>query len=809
MRDRGPITKARQQLAFADTLPRPRKRPAPLHPMVLSRFAAIALLTTVVSAQAIPEESSTHFVNIDSGIVSNAQSSPATIGVPQVVYSTVVSVTGSAWLRLEYEGVLLSGSSDRGSDGSFLRLTSLLDGAVQTQHLRHVGEWSDTSAYFNGDSVLVEILAHQGTGDNRIVIRNAIAGPASPMGVDTICGPNDDRQLSTDPRVARGAPTACTAWLINDCSHCFLTAGHCTALNMQVMEFNVPLSTSSGSLQHPPPQDQYPVDQSSLQHNGGQGTGNDWGYFGCFPNSNTGLTPHEANGMQAFDLVTPPPVNGQMITITGYGSTSSPVSPTWNSVQKTHTGPYFSYQGTTVRYTTDTTGGNSGSPIILDGTNQAIGIHTHGGCSSTGGSNVGTSSTLPALQAALANPQGICDCPLLEFDFTNGLPSAIDPTGSTTLQFTTFGPIAVVPGTVRLHYSTGGSFTQITPTTTAPNTYEATFPATTCGDVITFYVSAQGVDNNTYTSPDAAPSEVYTALSAAALTVIRNHTFNTSPAGWGVANTALATGPWERGNPVDLRGPQTDYDGSGQCWVTGNSNQEDVDGGPTVLTTDVIDLSTSTDPVVSYAIWFNSFNGSIDNMLIEASNDGGSNWVTIETVGNTNGWQYRSYNIDSVFPQPGQFMLRYTVADQPNDSVTEAALDAFRIDDIDCVAASFATYGAGCTSGLSAPALTAISLPDIGTNFVVRVDNFATANAAMIVGLAGANAPLTFPAFAPNCTLLARPDVVPLLTVFSTLSIYSLPIPNDPSLAGTDVHLQAIEFGAEWTVSEGGVGTIN
>ena len=787
----------------------PKSARPPLHHMVLSRFAAFALLATAVSAQAIPEESSSHFVSIDSGVVSNTSSSPAMIGIPQVVFSKVVSVPGSAWLRLEYQGVLLSGSPDRGQDGSFLRITSLLDGAVQTQHLRHVGEWNDTSAYFNGDSVLVELLAHQGTGDNRLMIRNAIAGPFAPLGVDTICGPTDDRTRSTDPRVARSQPTSCTVWMINDCNHCFLTAGHCATLNMQIVEFNVPLSTASGSIQHPPPQDQYAIDASSMQHNGGQGVGNDWGYFGAFANSTTGLTPHESNGMQAFDLTPPPAVSGQNIRITGFGSTSSPVSPTWHLAQKTHAGPYFSNSGTTVRYTTDTTGGNSGSPIILDGTNQAIGIHTHGGCSSTGGANNGTGSTLAGLQNALANPLGICDCPQLEFTFPNGLPSSFDPNASTTIRITTSGPIGLVAGSVRLHYSTGGAFQQITPATINANTFDATIPATTCGSNVMFYVSAQGLDTNTYTSPENAPSESYSALSAAALIVVRNHNFNTAPAGWSVANTALSTGAWTRGAPVDSRGPQTDFDGSGQCWVTGNTNNQDVDGGPTVLTTDVVDLSTSTDPIASYAIWFDSFNGVVDTMTISASNDGGSNWTTIETVSNTSGWQHRTLHISTVFSTPDQFVLRYTVADQPNDSVTEAAIDAFRIEDADCVLASWNTYGTGCSNGTSAPDLQLLALPSLGGNLVIRTDGLTGGPSAMIVGLASANSPLTQALFAPGCTLLARPDVVEPMMTLGSLAIYTLAVPNDPTLAGLPVHLQAIEFSGLWSMSQGGVGVVN
>jgi len=53
--------------------------------------------------------------------------------------------------------------------------------------------------------------------------------------------------------------------------------------------------------------------------------------------------------------------------------------------------------------------GNSGSPVIWDEANQAIGVHTHAGCSTSGGgANQGTPITVAELQAALANPQGVC-----------------------------------------------------------------------------------------------------------------------------------------------------------------------------------------------------------------------------------------------------------------------------------------------------------------------------------------------------------------------------------------------------------------
>lgn len=774
----------------------------------IAALAAFTAFTAVAAAQEVPEQSTTHHLGIDSGLVQNQNPSPAAAGIPEVIWSTVVTVPGSAWLRLHYGGVLLAGSGDRGGNGSLLRLTSLTDGAFQTQHRVHVGQWRDTSAYFNGDAVLVELLACPQTGDNRLILQEVVAGPALPADPDTICGPTDDRVLAFDDRVARNQPGGCTSWLIDDCNHCFLTAGHCAG-SLQVVEFHVPLSSSSGAIQHPPPQDQYSVDPASLQTNGGLGVGNDWAYFGVFDNSTTGLTPYQANGGLTFQLQsTPPPVTGQQIRITGNGSTSSPVSPTWYLVQKTHAGPYFSFTGTTVRYVTDTTGGNSGSPVILDGTDQAIGIHTHGGCTSTGGSNAGTASNHAGLQAALAAPLGVCACPGVVFAFPNGLPDFVAPDGSTTIRVQLGGAAGFVAGSVRMHVSTGGSFQAVVPAAVNATTFDAAVPAAPCGAVVSYWFSAQGNDLATYTSPAAAPASLHTTVAAEGLTVLRAYDFDTSPPGWAVVNTSLAAGPWQRGTPIDSRGPQTDFDGSGQCWVTGNTNLVDVDGGPTTLITETFYLAGSNDPVVRCAVWFaNDLND--DRLLVDVSNDSGAHWTNVADLGPFAGWLPLRVRVRDVFASPAQFVMRFRTSDQPDDSVTEAAMDAFRLEDVVCTQPTWSTYGGGCASGASAPAQQLVSLPALGGSFALQVDNVVTATPVLLLGFAAENVPVPLPQFAPGCTLLARPDVFAVLTASGGSAPWSLAIPAAPTLAGTRIHTQAIDFGIAWTMSAGGVGEIH
>ncbi len=375
---------------------------------MLSRAARIALTTALfgcaalasnVAAQEAGLESRMADDHVDTGRVSNDGDHRA------VIASFAVEARDATWIRLYFANVELSGSAEQGN-ASLLRITSYLDGATQELSAANVVEWRKSSAYFNGDSVQVEILADPHSGANRVVLEKIELGVAPLSHSNTQCGPTDDRVPSSDKRACRALPVGCTAWMIDDCTHCFLTAGHCCCGSLQVMEFNVPQSTSNGSLVHPPPQDQYSVDPASTQSEYVT-IGRDFTYFGCFKNSNTGLTPYEAQGA-FFPTALPPNFSPSVtIRITGYGIDSTPS--TMNQVQQTSTGPYASFSGTTVGYQCDTEGGNSGSPVIWEQAGVAVGIHTNGGCTTSGsGTNTGTGLNYAPLAAALASPLGVC-----------------------------------------------------------------------------------------------------------------------------------------------------------------------------------------------------------------------------------------------------------------------------------------------------------------------------------------------------------------------------------------------------------------
>lgn len=363
----------------------------------LSSLCGIAALSGL-SGRALAQSPPPSFEvvrSFDSGWVMNTGNLTSSIS------SFPVRVAGASWMRLAFEIVELP------AQGARLRITSVLDGAQQELDARQCRQWGRSSAYFNGDDVQVEIVAEPGSGRCRVVLAGITAG-VPPIPSFTQCGTTDDRTPSSDPRMGRSMPVGCSAWMIDDCSHSFLTAGHCSGPTLQLVEFNVPLSNGNGAVNHPPPEDQYAVDISSKQSTSG-GVGEDWGYFGVYPNPTTGLRPYQKQQATFVLAADAPPANGSIvIRVTGYGVDSAPAQN--NQIQQTSTGSYASFSGTTVGYRTDTEGGSSGSPVVWEVESEAIGIHTHGGCNSTRGANSGTAIGHPALQAALASPLGQCEC---------------------------------------------------------------------------------------------------------------------------------------------------------------------------------------------------------------------------------------------------------------------------------------------------------------------------------------------------------------------------------------------------------------
>lgn len=319
----------------------------------------------------------------ETGPLFNAGSGPAILDTHQA------SVTGATSMRLFFDNVLMG-------PGDCLIITSVWDAQEQRLDATELAKWQNSTAYFNGDTLIVNLLVAAGSTASYEIPSLLIEAGGVPS-PDSICGPTDDRVLSQDWRAMRAVGSGyCTVWAASPLD-CVLSAGHCSGA-LSVAQSEVPLSTSSGSLVHPPTTRQWPILPGGVMNNGG--TGNDYAVRLLGTNS-LGELPAQLYGY--FNLSTATPTASDMIRVTGYGSTNGTLAPSsWSGVNKTHAGPYAGVTGYRLQYQPDTTGGNSGSPVILESTGDAIGIHTHGGCSSTGGSNSGTHLLRPEVQAALA-----------------------------------------------------------------------------------------------------------------------------------------------------------------------------------------------------------------------------------------------------------------------------------------------------------------------------------------------------------------------------------------------------------------------
>ncbi|MCL4221967.1 MAG: hypothetical protein KJZ65_11440 [Phycisphaerales bacterium] len=604
------------------------------------------------------------------------------------IWTGIQRQPGAMWMRLHFDFGALSGEYGD-VEATRLVLIGLDDGAVQILDGLDLIQWSMSSAYFNGDAVQVRVYASPGMGPSRVSVGSIEYG--EPGFLDrSICGSVDDRVPAIDPASGRLLPANCTVWLVNDLAYGMLTAGHCEPTPGSVVQFNVPLSTIGGSMRHPPPQDQYVVDPSSVQTQSGSiSTGNDWAFFGVFENPNTLLSPLAAQGSSYRASPTLPAADGRTVRVGGYGSVVLPMPLTYNFTYTTHSGNYVGSTGNTVRYTADTTGGNSGSAVIDESTGLAIAIHTSGGCNSSG-ANKGTATKNSGLRTALANPRGMAaQSDGSRISFPNQRPAEVLPTGETTIR-ARFGPSATrspAIETARLHVWDQGAWTSVPMTRTSALDAEATFPALrSCDAMVRYYVSVQNDLGGIDVSPPGAPAITYQARVPIGGPTLFSSDM-TSSDGWSSAETdGLSSGAWNGASiyTVGRMAPEVDFDGTGRCAVTGPHNGADVDSGLSTLISPSLNIGGASDPVLSFAAWYADTRPTPGAMLVEYWTDTDPTWRTLDQIGPTVGWDMRVYRLASLIGSAGTVRVRFTAGDHPNTAIVEAGVDRFRLEDMSC-----------------------------------------------------------------------------------------------------------------------------
>lgn len=277
----------------------------------------------------------------------------------------------------------------------------------------------------------------------------------------------------------------------------------------------------------------------------------------------------------------------------------------------------------------------------------------------------------------------------------SSIPELLDPAGGNEVLVDISTEADLDESSLQLIYQTQSTSGSTDLELLSGTTYRATFPSLPCGEAASWYITASLTTGQTRTIPGGAPSSTYDTLIADGISITFNDDAESDP-GWNVTGSAT-DGQWNRGVPVDCArcDPPADADNSGQSWLTDNSSADgcnsDVDGGQAILTSPQLDAS-NPNAIIEYSRWYSNGSGCTtapqdDGFLIEVSDDNGSSWTTLESLGSlSGGWVDASFLISDItgISNTEQFRIRFIASDTGDGSVVEAGVDSIRISAIDC-----------------------------------------------------------------------------------------------------------------------------
>jgi hypothetical protein len=128
-----------------------------------------------------------------------------------------------------------------------------------------------------------------------------------------------------------------------------------------------------------------------------------------------------------------------------------------------------------------------------------------------------------------------------------------------------------------------------------------------------------------------------------------------------------------------------------RCWVTqngaagGSAGTADLDNGPVTLTSPSFDLS-SGNANLSFNWWLvndDAGTAAEDRLSVQLTN--GGSWVEVMNFTNGSpGWNFASIDVASHIEPTSTVAIRFIIADAPNNSLTECAIDDLVIDRVEC-----------------------------------------------------------------------------------------------------------------------------
>ena len=182
----------------------------------------------------------------------------------------------------------------------------------------------------------------------------------------------DPRVPIIDPRIARlyipkgVIASYCSASIASNGA--LISAGHCNVNQNTTVDFNVPLSSSSGSPKNPDQKFKYSVAKIKQQY---EQCEYDWAVFSVKPNSTNQLPAENQKGY--FYISNIPLEENALISVSGYGSQSTPPCANgagcqniYNLFLKQSSGVVSSTKNSSVYFYAYATKATSGGPIISD-----------------------------------------------------------------------------------------------------------------------------------------------------------------------------------------------------------------------------------------------------------------------------------------------------------------------------------------------------------------------------------------------------------------------------------------------------------
>lgn len=275
--------------------------------------------------------------------------------------------------------------------------------------------------------------------------------------------------------------------------------------------------------------------------------------------------------------------------------------------------------------------------------------------------------------------------PALVFEYPSDAEEFVVPgdSGQVELTISCTKDGAIVPGSESIYYSINTEeYVQLPLINVSGNEYTGVLPPISCDDSIRFYCTAEEVETGVYYDVDMAHPHVL--IPASQFLILFEDDFETEKP-WIVHGNATR-GLWERCLPQSLNFPQTpyrDFDGSSQCYVTGNDwLDDDVDSGYTALISPNFDASIG-DARIRYARWFYNLYAMQDSMTVFISSNGGFNWQRVEKVGpldeSEGGWIEKEFYV-SDFVIPSELTrLKFVASDLGINTCVEAAIDAVSV----------------------------------------------------------------------------------------------------------------------------------